>query len=451
MKNTPNIICNIKAHQYYEFEPSKDKCKDDTDYEIKMGRYKKSKFYRCSQDFDVIKYLERPEAIEKSDQTQLENILEIEEMKSSKNTSDIFSYTKDRPGSTGVFNKDGDISSNKEIREKLRTTKSTIWSGVVSFTESYAKQFCHTKKDAEKLMRETLDTLFISQGLEPSNVSYFCAFHTNKGANVFHPHIHFIYWENEPTKLNCKGQPSYSKFMIPKKALYDFKYQIAKYHQSLGKTIGSEFMFSLRDGIKDSFKARNINELQYERWMQLDKDLGDKRSTQFARLNKAQREYIRKFIYDEVNFNPILKEKWDQYMNELNKKFLEIKKLHKENNIPLSKSAKNYCKSRIDDLYNRCGNIILKSLSKICVARKEFEDSSNSYTQKNKNKDNLLGKVKSNNPVLQQRNYQSKKVLTKFLSRLITEQHSEMINSISDELNKFYHELKERGEITIYE
>ena len=48
---------------------------------------------------------------------------------------------------------------------------------------------------------------------------------------------------------------------------------------------------------------------------------------------------------------------------ELNKKFMEIKSLHKENNMPLSKAAKTYCKSRIDDLYIRCGNTVLKSLS----------------------------------------------------------------------------------------
>lgn len=449
--NTPNIICNIKAHQYYSSTPSRSSCNSDLDFKIKERRYNKSQFYRCNQEFDVVKYLERPEAIETSSQRQLEQILEIEQQSSYKQIGDILSYASTRPGSTGAFGRKGQVINNKEIREKLRNTKSTIWSGVLSFTESYAKQFCNTKEDAENLMNEALETLFISQGLEPQNVSYFCAFHTNKGRNVYHPHIHFIYWENEPTKLNSKGELSYSKFMIPQKAIYDFKYNVAKYHQSLGKVVGSELMFSLRDGIKDSFKVRSVEEHQYERWMKLNSALGENRSTQFARLTKEQREVIRQFIDEVINSNPELLEKWNQYMDELNKKFLEIKKLHQENNMPLSKAAKTYCKSRIDELYSRCGNTVLKSLNIICAAQKKFDEESNQHSRKNPKKESLTGKVKTNNPVQQQRNQQGKNSLFSFIARVITEQNKELYGDINEELNKFYSELKKKGDISIYE
>ena len=449
--NTPNIVCNIKAHQYYSSAPSRGSCSSDLDFDIKNGRYNKSQFYRCKQNFDIVKYLERPEAIETSDKSQLEQILEVEQMSSFKQQGDILGYAATRPGSTGAFTRKGQVVDNKEIREKLRETKSTIWSGVLSFTESYARQYCNTKESAENLMNETLETLFISQGLDPKNVSYFCAFHTNKGKNVYHPHIHFVYWENEPTKINSKCELSYSKFMIPKKAIYDFKYNVAKYHQSLGKVVGSELMFSLRDGLKDSFKVRSVEEHQYERWMKLNSALGEKRSTQFARLTKEQREVVRQFIDEVINSNPELKEQWNQYVEELNNKFLEIKKLHEENNIPLSKEAKTYCKSRIDELYSRCGNTVLKTLNTICAAQKTFEEEQCKKNIINPKRENLEGSVKGNNPVQQTTNAQGKKYVLNFLSSIMSQQNKELYEDINKQLAEFYNELKKKGDISIYE
>lgn len=440
-KNVPDILCNIKAHQYYSAPPSRSKCHSNQDYEIKMDRYNKSQFYRCKNPtYDVVSYVTRPDAVNNIETSQIENVLDIEQKSNYQNT-DIFEYTNARPGSTGAFNKDGDVS-NSEIKEKLRETKSNIWSGVLSFTESYGNLYCNNKKQAQEIMNHSLNKLFNSQGLNPDNVEYFCALHTNTD----NPHIHFLYWEKEPLRLMSNGTRAYSKFMVPKKALNDFIYSVAEHNKNLNISNNSNQYFSYRDIVRDAFKANKIEDTNLQRWLKLDEALGKRNTRQYARLTKEQRTIISQFVDEFVKSTPELKDNWNNYEKGVMKKFNEIKQAHADLKIPLSKAAKTFYKSRMEELYNRCGNEVLKSLNLIVDMHKNNEaklkeklDSKNK-TRKNKT---FQKAVKGS--------AQNKRLLKDLLSALMKEQTDIINKNINTALKEFYSELEEKGDMAIYE
>ena len=440
-KSVPDILCNIEVHQYYPTTPSRSKCHSDKDYEIKMNRYNKSQFYRCKNpSYDVVSYVTRPDAINNIEKSQIENILDIEQ-KSSYQSSDIFEYANARPGSTGAFNEFGDIS-NSEVKEKLRNTQSNIWSGVLSFTESYGNLYCNNKKQAQELINHSLKKLFNSQGLSPDNVEYFCALHTNTD----NAHIHFIYWEKEPLKLKANGDRTYSNFMVPKKAINDFIYAVFDYNKNLNLKNNTNQYFTYRDVVRDAFKANKIEDTNLQRWLKLDSDLGQRNTKQYARLTKEQRSIISQFVDEFVKAIPSLKENWDKYHEGVLKKFNEIKKAHADLKIPLSKAAKTFYKSRMDELYNRCGNEVLKSLNLIVNMHNSNEEKlKEKLTKKSSNNKNQTFKktVKGSS--------QNKRLLKDLLSALMKEQTDVINKNINTALKEFYTELEEKGDIAIYE
>ena len=77
-------------------------------------------FYSCNKNFDYVGYVN----------------------KGSKEQLDYISYSGNNEKSLGIFNENGLLNENeiKELRNKLRTTKSVIWHGVISFTEDFGNR-----------------------------------------------------------------------------------------------------------------------------------------------------------------------------------------------------------------------------------------------------------------------------------------------------------------------
>ena len=82
-----------------------------------------------------------------------------------KKPSSYLDYADDREKSSGVFNANGLISpkEKKELREKLRKTKSCIWDCVISFEEEYGKKNCPTPEKAKELLVKVLPRFFKSR------------------------------------------------------------------------------------------------------------------------------------------------------------------------------------------------------------------------------------------------------------------------------------------------
>ena len=429
-----NFIVNIRYHKYYKNEPQRKSFKDDKSYKIALERFNDSNYYRSKKSFDFISYLQRPSATQQLDDETKKIIDEVEKDVVFKN--DFLEYASHRPGAHGkAFNAEGPIDE-KKTREALRNTKSTIWTGVLSFTKEYGDLYCSNTAQARKLIRETLNDLFKGQGLQPNNVDYYCMYHTNNG----YPHIHFVYWEKEPLIMGSNGKLRHSNFKVPGKAINDFKSSVAMYcNRQMNNT-----KFSLRDVIRKNFRSDNIEDNNLNRFLQLENDLGPHKS-QYAKLEKNQRAKVNTFIDEFVDSQPELKKLWNQYINELNDKQRDIIKLHKDNKIPLSAAGKMFSQNRINELYSRCGNEVLKSLKIICDAHKKYQN------EKIFTYDKKYNTKSSNNKIEIRNRSNSRSYLKKLLKHLISDQSQAMGKNINDALKEFYKDLLEKGDASIYE
>ena len=145
--NSPDILFDLKAHQFLD------------KYDTNNKTQKESAFFHCQNSYDPINYYTRKGA---SEQEDFDTIKAMEQLNAQTNMSDkdIISYASDRPGSTGLWDRKGDITAKaqlKDIRSKLRDHKSTVWSSVVCFTPEYAEK---QKQEAEILnMKNQIATI----------------------------------------------------------------------------------------------------------------------------------------------------------------------------------------------------------------------------------------------------------------------------------------------------
>ena len=98
-------------------------------------------------------------------------------------------------------------------------------------------------------------------GLDPNNVSWWQDFHPeNRTSTSPHPHIHLLFFEDEPTHTFAR---SYGK--LPKKALYKFKMMFAnemvkREDQSIYKDLFNDINFSKRN-LLDNIKHTNFDKV----------------------------------------------------------------------------------------------------------------------------------------------------------------------------------------------
>ena len=109
---------------------------------------------------------------------------------------------------TGLFNFNGALSQEQvaELKEKLKTTKSVIWHGFISFDEETSPGF-NTQENAVKFMRQTFGAFLQRTHLNEKNIELYAALHTDTD----HRHIHFAFFEKEPKSCDKNGNLGYTK------------------------------------------------------------------------------------------------------------------------------------------------------------------------------------------------------------------------------------------------
>ena len=145
--------------------------------------------------------------------------------------SSYLDYADDKEKSSGVFNQNGLISpkEKKDLREKLRKTKSCIWDCVISFEEEYGKKNCRTPEKAKELLVKVLPRFFKSIGLDPEKTEWYAGLHQNTDNR----HIHLSFFQLEPTLFDRKTKGrKYRYGKIPLKAVNDFKMSIADHYSA---------------------------------------------------------------------------------------------------------------------------------------------------------------------------------------------------------------------------
>lgn len=104
--------------------------------------------------------------------------------------------------STGVFDGDGLISQEKiaEMKERLKNNKGNIWHGFISLNEEQSHKI-DTPEKCIGLIKRTFGQFLTDAGFNKKNIDLMCALHLDK---PHHLHIHFVFWEKEPTYKSQK-------------------------------------------------------------------------------------------------------------------------------------------------------------------------------------------------------------------------------------------------------
>ena len=342
---SPDIIFNLKGFTYNSNNDGND-------------------FVRCKNSFNIVDYFNRKEATIKNAEINASDIL-MDESLEVMGDWNIASYAANRKGSAGAFTLDKtklDKSDLRKIMKKLRTTHSTVWTGVLSFTPQLAKQFCNSKEQAQTIIKENLPKLFEKSNLDFENIDVFGAYHVN----TQHPHIHLVFWEKQPTRLNSKGKLTYNYNhptkmpFLPKECLSDFKFAVAK---SLDKN--KLDFWSLRDKIRTAVKddLNDTNHINFLSFMyDKDKEIIEKAGKQYGRLSAVEKRKIDKSVMEFINRNPKIKKTYDTYTALLMQTHLQNIKLLKNNNMPVPERTKKFYDNRIAELRARLGNEYLKNM-----------------------------------------------------------------------------------------
>ena len=282
--NVSDIIFIQRYHSYYQpsFLNSVRYKSNPTKYDKEI---KASEFARCHGKSNLLNYLTRNKAVDKTSINDVKEAGDLRERGMSE--SSIMSYMKDRPGSTGLFDETGDLSKSdvKEMRQFLQGSKSTIFECVLSFSDDYAVNVGLDKIKAFEMLKETMPEYFKGMNLDPKKMKWFAAFHTN----TENPHCHIVFLEKEVHRSKTKdGSPKYLSG-------YDFKLaDIARMkslvRSSAGKSLQmSDHRTSLLKQAGDLTKTSEYGLFNY-----LKKLVGDKR--QYARLDKFQQSRFKMFL-----------------------------------------------------------------------------------------------------------------------------------------------------------
>lgn len=157
MKGTPPVIARIR---YYTMES------------------KHRSFYDCNSKSDYIGYIDRG-------------------MDPRKNSDyDYIRYVGDKDKSSGVFNQNGILTGEekKELRKKLRETKSTIWDLVISLETRFGKENMDNVNEAMEMVKSVLPRFLKRAGFRTDNVTWYAGLHENTDNR----HVHISFFENEP-------------------------------------------------------------------------------------------------------------------------------------------------------------------------------------------------------------------------------------------------------------
>lgn len=357
--SAPNIIFSLEYNLYYK-PNSRPAFAYNRNGEL-INLQKRSDFVRCkSSDGSLFDYLTRADATDKYDINTIKMIEGMTEHTGA-TKGNILNYASERPGSTGAFNQDGDISKDKAaaIKKELHNTQSIVWTGILSFEELYGNKYCKNKKDAAELLGHTLKDLFKHTPLRYENISWFAAMHTNTD----NAHVHICFWEKEPVFTKKGGQElQYStRGKISELAINDFKFSVANHFEEQKLDF-----HTLRDNIRNTFKTSLKENKEYaNELLGLQKAIRVGNTYQYAKLPAELQMRIKKFAHNVIENSPQLKEKKSAYFNDLQRIQQRYLDLCKRNEMKPTAAIKEFVNTRVNEFYLKIGNDICKTIKEI--------------------------------------------------------------------------------------
>ena len=301
------------------------------------------RFYSSNKEYDYVKYVNT----------------------GSKEKLDYVAYSGNNEKSKGIFNENGLLNAEqiKELRTNLRTTKSTIWHGVISFTEYFGNLNCDTYEKAYELMKSQLPKFFKNANLDPENIVWFAGLHENTD----NKHIHFSFFEKEPLRYKQSSRfKQFSDGYIDIDAINQFKIDIEKYFISRNFNIfenRKEITNLLKKSFNDGAYMNKINKLIIV--------LPVKGRLSYDSENMAEhRPMIDNIVKSIIVSNPELKRKVSDFEHILSKRDTELLKAYAK--IKVDCSDKLLYEKCMKDLCRRLGNIVILAAKDIKTKQNKF-------------------------------------------------------------------------------
>ena len=301
------------------------------------------RFYSSNKEYDYVKYVNT----------------------GSKEKLDYVAYSGNNEKSKGIFNENGLLNAEqiKELRTNLRTTKSTIWHGVISFTEYFGNVNCDTYEKAYELMKSQLPKFFKNANLDPENIVWFAGLHENTD----NKHIHFSFFEKEPLRYKQSSRfKQFSDGYIDIGAINQFKIDIEKYFINKNFNIfenRKEITNLLKKSFNDGAYMNKINKLIIV--------LPVKGRLSYDSENMAEyRPMIDNIVKSIIVSNVELKRKVSDFEHILSKRDTELLKAYAK--IKVDCSDKLLHEKCIKDLYRRLGNIVILAAKDIKTKQNKF-------------------------------------------------------------------------------
>ena len=351
--SVPNVNCKIA------FVENEETLAKSTRLMEKYGA--KRKFYSCNQTQDYLTYVDT----------------------GSKQKLDYVAYSGDREKSSGVFGKNGLLTfkERKELREKLRTTKSIIWDCLLTFQPEFGQTYCNDFEQAYEMMKREMPRFLKDAGFNPDNVIWFAGLHTNKN----HRHIHISFFEDKPTRIRQRHNDlQYSLGKINRVCIDRFKLRV---EQNL-TDVSAELRIARKEVTtltKDVLFSKNSlirydNEFQ-SLILQLAHQLPPSGRLSYDSENMQSLKPLIKRITDTaIKSNKKWRDAFVKFCGEVKKHDDETREMLIRNKVP-EKYWDLYLKSEtyLDDLYRRMGNQILNYVR---VFKKKERPSKNRLAQK---------------------------------------------------------------------
>ena len=362
----------------------------------------KRKFYSSDNSNDYLKYVQT----------------------GSKEVVDYIEYSGNSEKSHGAFNQFGLMNEKqmKNLRKELRSTKSVIWHGVISFTEKFGNEFCGSYEKAYEMMKREMPKFLSSCNLNPNNVIWFAGLHENTD----NKHIHFSFFEKSPERYRKgKEELCYSDGLLPIQSINRAKVSMELTLTSIPKDISNNrnlLTEDMKNKLETGAYMKTLNSLiiilPREGRMQYDSE-----------NMKSYRPYIDLITNTIISHNEDLSKKFMDFQRMLSIRDSEVMKAYSKLKLDGSKELiRDKC---LQDIYRRLGNMVLFTVKKI-----RFEQDKQNYETNNRLRLKRIEK-------------QKRKILLKRCFQLNEIVNQELISAFEEYRNKLtqinYARLREEG------
>ncbi|MBO8164210.1 MAG: hypothetical protein H0Z34_10900 [Brevibacillus sp.] len=209
---------------------------------VKIGFYKPSEI-NALKNAAHVDYITRPGAIEAEFIHEQEWYHENELLGTA---AGHLKYAAERPGSEGLFDENGPVSTER-IKSELIRHQGVVWRVIVSLNGDDAKTLdMMTRKAWEQKVRASMADVAKSMGIPITNLRWAAAYHRN----TENPHVHIMVWEKKPNRT--KGKLSRKEMMDTRRAFARELYGERRLQLSRLKTVERDL---IRDFVKDDVNA----------------------------------------------------------------------------------------------------------------------------------------------------------------------------------------------------